>query len=231
MQLILVCKMAPFSLSDVIDREDARRIAASFSTLPTLDGRATAGWAARDAKRNRQLDARDAEVAALQQRLQSALQAHPVFQLYARPQRITLPLLSRYEPGMEYGRHVDDALMGEPPLRSDLAFTLFLAAPEEYDGGELLIEASGGDIAVKLPAGAAVLYPAGSLHRVAMVTRGVRCAAVGWVQSHVRDAARREVLFDLERARRSAHARAPDGEDFALLSQATGNLLRMWSEP
>jgi PKHD-type hydroxylase len=223
--------MSPFSLSDVLSREEARQVVQRMRALPALDGRETAGWAARGVKRNRQLDGRDPHVAALQLQLQSTLRAHPLLQLYARPQRITLPLLSLYEPGMEYGRHVDDALMGEPPLRTDIAFTLFLSEEDDYDGGALQIDTSGGELPIKLPAGAAVLYPSGSLHRVVTVTRGLRCAAVGWIQSQVRDPARREVLFDLERARRSAHARQPDGEEFALLSQATGNLLRMWCEP
>lgn len=218
-------------IADPLPAATFERLRRAFDTLPRGDGRATAGWAAREVKQNLQLDGGNAEVRALQQELQAQLHAHPLLRMYARPQRITLPLLSIYEPGMAYGRHVDDALMGDPPLRTDLAFTLFVSAPDECDGGELVVEGHGGDIPVKLDAGAMVVYPAGSLHRVQPVTRGSRLAAVGWIQSQVRDAQQREVLFDLDRTRRAVFEREGDGEEFATLSRCAGALLRMWAEP
>jgi PKHD-type hydroxylase len=130
---------------------------------------------------------------------------------------------------MEYGAHTDDALMGDEfhPLRTDLAFTLFLSDPTTYDGGALIVESRGGEQAVKLAAGDCVLYPAGTIHRVEPVTRGERLAAVGWVQSVVRDAARREILFDLSKARARVSA---SREDLLLLDKSIGGLLRMWGE-
>jgi PKHD-type hydroxylase len=132
---------------------------------------------------------------------------------------------------MRYGTHVDDALMGDPPVRSDLSLTLFLSDPASYDGGELIVESTAGDQAFRLPPGSLVLYPSSSLHRVEPVTRGVRRAAVGWVQSLVRDPARRELLFDLDTARRSLFDREGATREFGLLSKTVANLLRMWAEP
>ena len=153
------------------------------------------GWAAAQVKCNQQFDASDAAVAALQAELHRRITMHPLVRLYARPQRTTLPLLNAYSTGMHYGRHVDDALMGEPALRTDLAYTLFLSDGDDYDGGALVIDSHAGETPVRLDAGAIVIYPAGSLHRVEPVTRGERVAAVGWIQSLVRDPAQREVLF------------------------------------
>ena len=217
-------------LSQLLDAAAIERLQGAFHALPWRDGRSTAGWAAREAKRNEQLDGGDAAVAALQAELHRCLAADPMLRLYARPLRITLPLFNRYGIGMRYGRHIDDALMGEPPLRTDLAFTVFLSAPDTYDGGELVLEGIAGETPIKLAAGAVVVYPAGALHRVVEVTRGERLAAVGWIQSRVRDAAQREVLFDLDRTRRALHEREGDSEAFAALSRCSGALLRMWAE-
>jgi PKHD-type hydroxylase len=116
-----------------------------------------------------------------------ALGKHPLFNAAALPMRLRAPIFSRYRPGMSYGLHVDDALMGGAnPVRTDLALTLFLSDPADYDGGELVIESGGLAQGWKLPAGDAILYPANTLHRVAEVTRGERHAAILWVQSHVR---------------------------------------------
>ncbi len=217
-------------LADLIDTPLLQRLRTGHATLPSQDGRNTAGWAARAVKHNLQLDGSDARVHALQDELQQHLLAHPLLRLYARPHRVTLPLFNRYRVGMQYGRHVDDALMGEPPLRTDLAYTVFLSATADYDGGELVLEGSAGETPIKLDAGAAVVYPAGALHRVNPVTRGERLAAVGRIQSQVRDAAQREVLFDLDRTRRALHEREGDGDAFAALSRCSGALLRMWTE-
>ena len=151
-----------------------------------------------------------------------------MFAAAARPKAIPRLLISRYEPGMAYGSHVDDALMGG--VRTDLAFTLFLADPESFGGGALVIEDACGEQEVKLPAGELFLYPATTLHRVAPVTSGVRLAAVGWVRSFVRDAGRREVLFDLENAVRSVHASEGKSPLFDTLVRTRTNLLRMWAD-
>ena len=129
---------------------------------------------------------------------------------------------------MEYGSHVDDALMNG--IRTDVSFTLFLSDPDSYDGGALVIESSGGEDDIKLPAGSLVAYPSTTLHRVQPVTKGARLAAVGWARSFIRDPARRELLFDLDTARQSLFAREGKTAEFDLLSKSTANLLRMWAE-
>lgn len=192
-------------------------------------GAETAGWHARAVKHNDQAEPADvAEAAAI---VSSALQANPVFQSAVLPQRLSPILFNRYEPGMDYGPHVDDALMGSPRLRSDVSFTLFLDDPRDYEGGELVIDSAGGEEAVKLAAGACVVYPATHLHRVAPVVRGTRHAAVGWAQSLVRDAAAREILFDLDTARRAVFEQQGKSGTFDRLAKTYANLLRRWAEP
>ena len=221
--------MSLLCIADVIPAERLGALRERVLGLPWVDGRQTAGWAAREAKRNEQADMEHPASVAMQEEIRNALIAHPLLQLYARPQRISAPLLSRYRTGMGYGRHVDDALMGTPALRTDLAFTLFLTPPEDYDGGELVLEGHDGETPVKLAAGALVLYATGQTHRVETVTRGERLAAVGWIQSHVRDPAQREILFDLDRTRRALFEREGNSEAFATLSRSSAALLRMWA--
>lgn len=217
-------------IADVLPADTLPALHTRIAALAWADGRQTAGWAARTVKQNEQADAGDATLAALRNELLASLSAHPLLRLYARPRRFSAPLVSRYRNGMQYGRHVDDALMGDPPLRTDLAFTLFLSDPDSYDGGELVLEGTDGETPVKLAAGALVLYATGNSHRVTPVTRGERIAAVGWIQSHVRDAAQREILFDLDRTRRAIFDAEGDSEHFATLSRASASLLRMWAE-
>ena len=150
-----------------------------------------------------------------------------LFCLAARPKALSPLLFSRYDTGMQYGSHVDDALMGG--MRTDISFTLFLSDATSYDGGELIIDSASGEETFKLEAGALVAYPATSLHRVGTVTRGARLAAIGWARSFVRDPAQRELLFDLDTARRQLFAREGTAE-FDLISKSFANLLRMWAE-
>jgi PKHD-type hydroxylase len=154
-----------------------------------------------------------------------------LFEIAARPARLTRLLFSRYEPGMTYGAHTDDALMGpgEDKLRTDLAFTIFLEAPSAYEGGALTIESALGEQEIKLEAGDAILYPAGSIHYVAPVTKGARLAAVGWLESYVADAGRREILFDLSVARHRLSEGDAPREELLRLDKSISNLLRMWA--
>ena len=140
-----------------------------------------------------------------------------LFCLAARPKALSPLLFSRYDTGMQYGSHVDDALMGG--MRTDISFTLFLSDATSYDGGELIIDSASGEETFKLEAGALVAYPATSLHRVGAVTRGARLAAVGWARSFVRDPAQRELLFDLDTARRQLFAREGKSAEFDLISK------------
>ncbi|MGH6945717.1 MAG: Fe2+-dependent dioxygenase [Kiloniellales bacterium] len=162
------------------------------------DGRKTAGWQARERKSNLQATAGAPLVKGALRKVEAALARNSVFQAAARPKSIVKLLLSRYEPGMAYGAHVDDAMMAGQ--RTDLSFTLFLSEPESYEGGALAIEGTEGERAFRPTAGHLVLYPSTTLHRVEPVTRGVRLAAVGWVRSLIRDDAQRELLFDLDQA-------------------------------
>ena len=203
---------------------DALREAAEG--LDFADGAATAGAMARRVKANDQAAA-SPERDALLAKIAATLSAHPVFLSAARPHRISPLIVSRYREGQTYGLHVDDAIMGG--LRTDLSFTLFLSEPESYDGGALVIEDGFEARAVKLGAGEMILYPSTTLHRVEPVTRGTRLAVVGWVQSLVRDAGRREILFDLDRSVGDLRAAgATDALD--RLARTRSNLLRMWAE-
>ncbi len=140
-------------------------------------------------------------------------------------------LFSRYGSGAHYGTHVDNALMRtDVHRRTDIAVTAFLSPPDAYEGGELMIEGHAGTAKLKLAAGDAVVYPASTLHRVEPVTDGVRLAAVTWIQSHVRDPAQRELLYDLSMVRRSLESSAPDSREALLLSKVYANLIRMWAE-
>lgn len=215
-------------LSGVLDSDTLQRIRSLLAGASFGDGAATAGWNARPVKRNEQ-----ATHDAAAQLVSQALMRHPLFRTAALPARLRTPLFSRYRPGMSYGTHVDNPLMGTlNSLRADIAVTVFLSDPAAYDGGELVLDTHSGTQAYKLEAGQALVYPATTLHRVNEITRGERLAAILWVQSLVRDAARREILFDLDTVRRNLWERAGDTTtpDFELLAKSYANLLRAWAE-
>jgi PKHD-type hydroxylase len=217
-------------IADVLAAADLAAIRRGLGKAAFQDGRKTAGWHARQVKRNEQVAPASRAARALGERIGAALGANPVFQSGVQPRTIRPFLLSRYGPGMEYGSHVDDAIMGQPRVRSDVSVTVFLSAPEDYDGGELVIEAAGGEQAFKLPAGHAIAYPSTSLHRVEKITRGTRLVAVTWVQSLVRAAEDREILFDLDMARRAIFDRGGKTREFDLIARSYANLLRKWSD-
>ncbi|HZT49964.1 MAG TPA: Fe2+-dependent dioxygenase, partial [Hyphomicrobiaceae bacterium] len=209
------------AIADVLSAADVAEVTAGLADATFVDGRSTAGWAAKLVKANLQAE-HGPRLDAVAGLVESRLAAQPVFTLALRPKTILGPMFSRYETGHAYGQHVDDALMGG--VRTDCSFTLFLSPPETYDGGELIISTSAGEDAYKLAAGSLVAYPSSSLHRVAPVTRGARLAAVGWVRSYIRDAAKRELLFDLETARRRLFDREGKTEDGDLLAKCAANL-------
>jgi PKHD-type hydroxylase len=218
-------------LQNVLAPEDLERVRLELASMRWASGKRTAGAAARDVKENLQADGADPRVQALERFVADALKRHPMFEIAARPARLSRLLFSRYEPDMTYGAHTDDAFMGsaEDKLRTDLAFTIFLADRNTYEGGELIVESPLGEQSISLEAGDAILYPAGSIHHVAPVTKGARLAAVGWLQSYIADAAQRETLFDLSVTRtRLAGAGAPR-EDLLRLDKSISNLLRMWA--
>jgi PKHD-type hydroxylase len=215
-------------IADVVDAAEIDAARDVLRGTEFVDGRATAGWHAKLVKNNLQASSIDKAVVQLRASLAAKIAANPLFRLVARPKSLSPLILSRYEPGMAYGSHVDDALMNG--VRTDVSFTLFLSDLDTYDGGALVIETSGGEEDVRLPAGSLVAYPSTTLHRVAEVTRGARLAAVGWARSFVRDPAKRQLLFDLDTARQSLFQRHGKTAEFDLLSKTSANLLRMWAE-
>lgn len=217
-------------LEGVLAAEDVARVRRDLDAAPWIDGKTTAGPAAREVKQNRQAVGDDPLVQAIEKFVLEAIHRHRLFTVAARPRRLSRLLFSSYEGGETYGLHTDDALMGAALLRSDLAFTLFLTDPETYEGGALTVTSPLGDQAIKLAAGDMVLYPAGSIHAVAPVTSGRRLACVGWIQCTVRDAAQRELLFDLANARALFARGEVNRESLLLLDRAQSNLLRMWAE-
>lgn len=219
-------------IGPVLSTEQLQTLRQQLLAGAFVEGQATAGWSARLVKNNLQLDAASPEYAQLQKTVAQALFANEVFSLAAMPKAARPLLFSRYQTGMGYGDHVDNALMGEAPrIRSDVSFTLFLSEPDEYDGGELVIDELSGSRSFKLPAGSVVLYPSNALHRVDTVTRGERLVAVGWIQSLVRDPAQRQLIFELETLRREMFQKEGKTPAFDTLSKSVSNLWRMWAEP
>lgn len=197
-----------------------------------MDGKASAGMAAARVKNNQEADRQALEIGKLDDLVMGGLVRHPVYRAGALALKVATPFYARYVPGMRYGEHVDDPVMGSSDglYRTDIAITVFLNEPADYDGGELTVHTAFGEQQVKLPAGDAVMYPASSRHRVAEVTRGERLVAVTWVQSLVRDPARRELLYELHQVRERLLTQQPENEDTARVNTVYVNLFRMWSE-
>ena len=196
-----------------------------------VDGRVTAGHQSERVKHNLQLPEDSPEAHELGKLILSALSRNILFVSAALPRRIFPPLFNCYQAGMTFGAHVDDALRGGGnPVRTDLSATLFLSNPEDYDGGELLIDDTYGCHNVKLPAGHLILYPATSLHRVNPIICGVRRSCFFWVQSFVRDDAKRTLLFDLDVAIQRLTQRLQDAPELLQLTASYHNLIRMWAE-
>ncbi|MDE2317560.1 MAG: Fe2+-dependent dioxygenase [Xanthomonadaceae bacterium] len=218
---------------DMLTAQELATLRAELPSAPFVDGAATAGWSARTVKKNQQIDPGSASYGRMAGIVRNAFQRHALLQAALLPAANTHPLFNRYAGGMEYGAHVDSPIMGGlgNAVRTDIAITVFLADPNSYDGGDLVTHASGGmEYKFKLDAGAAIAYPANTLHHVSPVTRGVRDAAIIWVQSMVRDPARRELLWDLESAKRDIFGREGKSTAFDAVSRSHANLLRMWAE-
>jgi len=220
------------AIPSVLKADEVARACAVLAGAHFVDGRLSAGSAARRVKNNEELPAGGPDLEQLNRLVMGNLVRHPVYRGGALPLHVASPLYARYRPGMTYGEHLDDPIMGADGVmyRSDIAITIFLSAPEEYDGGQLVIRTHSGEWEVKSAAGDAVLYPAGSIHRVMPITRGERLVAVTWVQSMVRDAARRELLYGLNLAREKLMQTAPQAEETAQVNAAYLNLIRMWAD-
>ena len=219
-------------LKNVLTRDQLEGARALLREVKFQDGKASAGLAAARVKNNQEADRKAAVISKIDNLVMGALVRHPDYKAGALPLKVATPFYARYVPGMRYGDHVDDPIMGgeDGLYRTDVAITVFLNEPAEYDGGELTVNTAFGEQKIKLPAGDAVMYPASSLHRVAEVTRGERLVAVTWVQSMVRDPARRELLYMLNQARESLLRQSPESAEAAQVNTAYVNLFRMWSE-
>lgn len=220
-------------IPNVLTPEEAAEFRRRLDAADWTDGRETVGAQGAKVKRNEQLPDASPVKAELGAAVLAALKRNPMFFAAALPSRILPPRFNRYAGGGEYGFHVDGAVMqiaeGEH-LRSDLSCTLFLNDPDAYEGGRLIVSDTYGDHAVALPAGDAILYPASSLHRVEPVTRGVRLASFFWIQSLVRDAELRRMLFELDTAIQKLTQDGADDDAVLQLTCVYHNLLRRWSE-
>jgi PKHD-type hydroxylase len=224
-------------ITNLLDAATVATIVADLDAVPFADGAASAGPSARAVKRNREAPWDAPALEPRRKQIGRALVEHRTIAQWALPRRVTPVLFNRYDVGMEYGDHVDNALgiAGGTVVRTDLAVTIFLSDPASYDGGELVIESDdpGGARRLKLGAGDAVIYEASTLHRVEPVTRGTRVAAVSWIESLVRDAGARAILWDLAQAARAIPVDAAEStlaEARLRIERARANLLRRWVE-
>jgi PKHD-type hydroxylase len=219
------------TIDDLLTGKEVAYARDLFAKAQFVDGKVTAGELAAKVKHNRQLPANASEVQLLTALIHDALHVNPLFVSAALPKVVCPPLFNSYLKGMEFGIHVDNAIrVGEVTFRTDVSGTLFLSEPDEYDGGELVIEDTYGVQSIKLPAGSLVLYPSSSLHQVKPITAGHRDVAVFWVQSMVRDEGQRNILFQLDGAIQSLRARMPESPEIIPLVGTYHNLLRMWAD-
>jgi PKHD-type hydroxylase len=219
-------------IDNVLTTEELTEIHQLLKDAEFQDGQLTAGRYAKTVKQNQQVKGNTAAAQCIRAIANPALKRNSLFQSVVRPKVIRPLLISRYEVGMSYGTHTDNALMGvgDDLTRSDVSMTLFLSDPNSYEGGELMIETTLGEQGFKLAAGAAIVYPSTTLHRVAEVTAGVRLVAVTWIQSIIRDVQEREILFELDTVRHSLFEQSGKTVEFDLLCKTHSNLLRKWAE-
>ncbi len=218
-------------IPSVLDRTRLKKVHELLRRAAFVDGKLSAGMAAKGAKNNEEIAVNDAQVNQLNTIVMGSLVSHTMYKQAALPCRVAAPFYARYRPGMTYGDHVDDPVMGKGEhYRSDVSTTVFLSEPEDYDGGELVVRTAFGEHKVKLAAGDAVVYPSASLHHVAEVTAGERIVAVTWAQSMIRDAAKRELLYGLNQARETLLRKNPEAEESRQVDISYANLFRMWAE-
>jgi PKHD-type hydroxylase len=210
--------------------DEVARIESLTADAIFVDGKTTASSPASDVKSNWQVKAGSEPLTTVQATLTDALASSPLFTVAALPKTIYPFVISKYTPGNAYGWHVDSPTMGDPPLRTDLAMTIFLSDPASYEGGELIIQGDNGPAAFKPARGDAVLYPCQYLHCVNEVTQGSRLAAVTWIQSNVKNAEQRQMLFQLKQVHGLLSQKSPTAPETALLLQTHANLFRMWAD-
>ncbi len=220
------------TIPEVLNKEDIRVIQDLMASANFHEGTISAGSEAKRVKNNHEMFISDVEMQRLNNLLMGKLIQNSTYIATAFAAKIAAPYYAKYTEGMHYGKHIDDPVMGpaNQRYRSDISITIFLNEPDAYDGGELIISTAFGEQKVKLKAGDAVLYPSSSTHQVAKVTRGERLVAVTWLQSTIRDPAKREILYNLSQARESLIQTSPDSKELEQLSNGYVNLLRMWSD-
>lgn len=220
-------------IPQVLSAAEVAAVRARLDAAPWVDGRQTVGAQGAQVKRNRQLDPASPLAKELAQAVTAALLRQPTFVSAALPRHVLPPFFNRYGEGEHYGDHVDGAIRFLPdgqPMRTDVSATLFLAGPDDYDGGDLVVRDTYGEHLVKLPAGDLVLYPSTSLHRVEPVTRGERVAAFLWLQSMVPEVGQRRMLYELDQAIQGLRARHGDNDELVSLTGIYHNLMRRWAE-
>jgi|SRR5579862_128393 len=221
-------------IPQVLDAAQVARCRAVMEKAAWIDGRVTAGHQSAQVKNNLQLPENSAEARDLGNMVVEALGRSNLFMSAVLPKQLFPPLFNRYDAGMTFGAHVDNAVRGIPGgglrIRTDVSSTLFISGPDDYDGGELVVEDLYGSHAVKLPAGDLIVYPATSLHHVTPITRGSRIASFFWTQSMVRDDGRRSLLFDLDMAIIKLGLDHPEHASVVELTSVYHNLLRQWAE-
>jgi PKHD-type hydroxylase len=221
-------------IPNVLAPAQVARCRAVMEQAAWVDGRITAGHQSAQVKHNLQLPETAPEARELGDMVVQALGRNPLFVSAVLPKQVFPPLFNRYDAGMTFGAHVDNAIRGyldtSLQIRTDVSATLFISAPEDYDGGELTVEDTYGKHSVKLPAGDMIVYPGTSLHNVTPITRGSRIASFFWTQSLVRDDTRRGMLFDLDMAIRRLSADHPEHASVVSLTSIYHNLLRQWAE-
>jgi PKHD-type hydroxylase len=221
-------------IPDVLTADEVARAKGIFERAGWVDGRVTAGPQSARAKDNSQLPEGSPEARELGEMVLAGLQRSALFVTAALPLQVFPPLFNRYQGGQSFGTHVDNAIRQVPGtahrIRTDLSATLFFTGPEEYDGGELVVEDTYGVHSVKLPSGHLILYPSTSLHHVRPVTRGARICSFFWIQSMVREDAERTLLFDLDTAIRQISQREADHPAVVPLTGIYHNLVRRWAE-
>ena len=220
-------------IPDLLTAEEVARCRAIIDAAEWVDGNATSGRQSALAKQNQQLPQNSVAAREAGELVRAALARNALFTAAALPHTVFPPLFNRYGPGQTFGDHIDNAIRSnsEVRIRTDLSATLFLADPDTYEGGELVVEDTYGLHEVKLPAGGLILYPASSLHRVEPVTRGVRVASFFWIQSLIRDDARRAMLLDMDLAiQQLSQQTGADNRSIVSLTGVYHNMLRMWAE-
>ncbi len=219
-------------ISELLSKDQVRTIATKLLSMPFADGSMSGGVLGSELKKNTQVPPNSPDYRELSELVMGTMRRNETFNQVALPRRILSPIFNSYKQGERYDRHIDAALMGPyPGMRTDLSITIFLNAPDAYEGGELILESPFGEHSYKLTPGDAVLYPTHFTHRVNPITKGRRLAAVTWIESMVPDPQQREVLADLANAAEILVTSKGDAEVIRSLEKGRLNLMRMWARP